>query len=76
MNALSDTRLLQRLGPEQRGIFSKGYLQTAFAEPHSAAFVRRVNVLMDHGVLRRFCRGWYVAEEFDLATLSQRLAPE
>lgn len=76
MNALSDTRLLQRLGPEQRGIFSKGDLQTAFAEPHSAAFVRRVNVLMDHGVLRRFCRGWYVAEEFDLATLSQRLAPE
>lgn len=31
---------------------------------------------MDHGILRRFCRGWYVAENFDLATLSQRLAPE
>lgn len=27
-------------------------------------------------MLRRFLRGFYVAEEFDLATLSQRLAPE
>lgn len=31
---------------------------------------------MANGVLRRFCRGWYITEDFDLATLSQRLAPE
>jgi len=32
--------------------------------------------LVQAGVLRRFLRGWYVAETFDLPTLSQRLAPD
>jgi len=76
MNALADAQLLDRLDTEQRGVYSKGDLQTAFGEPHPAGFVRRVRTLLDHGILRRFCRGWYVSEDFDLATLSQRLAPE
>lgn len=76
MNAVVDLQILQRLGVSQRGVFSKADLQTALAERHPAAFVRRVNVLLENGVLRRFCRGWYVTEGFDLATLSQRLAPE
>jgi hypothetical protein len=76
MNSIADAQLLRRLESGQRGVFSKGDLQTAFAEHHPAAFVRRVNMLMENGVLRRFSRGWYVTEEFDLATLSQRLAPE
>jgi len=57
-------------------VFSKADLQTAFAERHPAAFVRRVNALVENGVLRRFSRGWYVTDGFDLATLSQRLALE
>lgn len=76
MNLIADFRLLQRLEAPLRGVFSKADLQTAFAERHPAAFVRRVNVLLEHGALRRFCRGWYVTEGFDLATLSQRLAPK
>ena len=76
MNIMADAQLLRRLDTEQRGVYAKGDLQTAFGAPHPAGFVRRVRALLDHGILRRFCRGWYVAEEFDLATLSQRLAPE
>jgi hypothetical protein len=76
MKAVADLQVLRRLEAPQRGVFSKADLQTAFAERHPAAFVRRVNVLLEHGALRRFCRGWYVTEGFDLATLSQRLAPE
>ena len=76
MTAIADAQLLSRLATEQRGVYAKGDLQTAFGEPHPAGFVRRVRALIDHGILRRFCRGWYVAEIFDLATLSQRLAPE
>jgi len=76
MNAITDAQLLRRLDTAQRGVYSKNDLQTAFGEPHPAAFVRRVRTLLDHGILRRFCRGWYVSEVFDLATLSQRLAPE
>ncbi len=76
MNAVADAQLLRRLEAEQGGVFSKADLQTAFGEQHPAAFVRRVQQLLDHRVLRRFCRGWYVGETFDLSTLSQRLAPD
>jgi len=75
MNIIADAQLLRSFDAEQRGVFSKADLQTAFGEPHPAAFVRRVNKLLDQKILRRFCRGWYVGEAFDLATLSQRLAP-
>ncbi len=76
MKSIKDIQTLRRLEADQRGIYSKADLQTAFGEANPAAFVRRVQRLLDHGILRRFCRGWYVGEVFDLPTLSQRLAPE
>ena len=75
MNQVADFRLVGRLSSEQRGVFSKSDLQTALGERHPAAFVRRLDALEKQGVLRRFVRGWYVAESFDLPTLSQRIAP-
>ena len=76
MKVIDDARVLRALNGPQRGVFSKSDLQIALQERYPAAFVRRVDALIDNGVLRRFCRGWYVTEGFDLATLSQRLAPE
>ena len=76
MNILADTRILETLSLRQRGVFSKADLQAALADPHPAGFVRRVRTLVDEGVLRRFTRGFYVTPDFDLATLSQRIAPE
>lgn len=76
MNVIADARTLRDLDEPQRGVFSKGDLQSALRERHPAAFVRRVGALLENGVLQRFCRGWYVTEGFDLATLSQRIAPE
>jgi hypothetical protein len=71
----SDARAIERVAPSQRGVFSKADLQSLLAERHPAAFVRRITALEEDEVLRRFCRGWYVSESFDLPTLSQRLAP-
>jgi hypothetical protein len=71
----SDARALERLARVQRGVFTKADLSTLLADPHPAGFVRRVTALEEVGVLRRFCRGFYVTESFDLPTLSQRLAP-
>lgn len=73
---LNDALLIQRLAGEQRGVFSKADLETILADPHRASFVRRVQALLESGLLQRFCRGWYVVQPFDLLTLSQRMAPE
>lgn len=57
-------------------MFSTADLHNLFAEPHAAAFARRVRALEREGVLERFIRGFYVVPgAFDLAVLSQRIAP-
>lgn len=76
MNGMSDAENLREFADAQRGVFSKADLQVLLAERHPSAFVRRVQTLEAAGVLRRFARGIYVCDGFDLATLSQRLAPD
>ena len=72
----ADARAIERAASAQRGVFSKADLQTLLAEPHPAAFARRYLALEANGVVRRFCRGFYVTDSFDLPTLSQRIAPD
>lgn len=74
--SVADLRLVEKWSSEQRGVFSTTDLKTALEEKHQNAFHRRLRTLQSNGVLRRFTRGWYVAQNFDLATLSQRIAPE
>lgn len=69
-----DAERVVRLAPAQRGVFSKADLQVLLGERHPAAFTRRVARLVTRGVLQRFVRGIYVHGDFDLATVSQRLA--
>ncbi|WP_145194095.1 type IV toxin-antitoxin system AbiEi family antitoxin domain-containing protein [Planctomycetes bacterium Poly30] len=72
---MSDSRLIQQLSPPQKGVFSLADLQSALSDPHRASMYRRLDRLEESGDLRRFTRGIYVAEDFDLATLSQRVSP-
>ena len=76
MNLVADLRVLDRLDTEQRGVWSTADLTSALAEPHAAAFSRRVRQLVDAAELSCFTRGFYVRSKFDLPTLSQRIAPE
>lgn len=71
-----DVQRLESVRARQRGVFSKADLQVLLGERHSAAFKRRVQALARAGALRRFVRGMYVAREFDVPTLSQRLAED
>ncbi len=54
MKVIDDARVLRALNGPQRGVFSKSDLQIALQERYPAAFVRRVDALIDNGVLRRF----------------------
>jgi hypothetical protein len=75
MNERADLQAIQRLSGPQRGVFSHADLCAVLSEPHRAALYRRVARLVDDGILARVGRGHYVAKEFDLGVLTQRLAP-
>ena len=76
MNEGDDLQTVKRLAADQRGVFSLTDLRASLAEPHRAALYRRVDRLIARGVLRRFSSGFYVAGDFDLAVLCQRIAPD
>jgi hypothetical protein len=76
MKSIDDARILSSLAEQQRGVFSTADLRSVLADRHPASFARRVRALVHAGVLRRYVRGWYVTDRFDLLTLSQRLAPD
>jgi len=73
---VKDAQRIAGVSAPQRGVFTKTDLQVLLAERHPAAFTRRIDALLGGGVLRRFSRGFYVHGDYDLPTLSQRLAPE
>ncbi len=75
MKLVSDSRTLKQLQAPQAGVFSTADLRAALAEPHSSAFARRIDHLIEEQILWRFTRGFYVAADFDLSVLSQRIAP-
>ncbi len=75
MNVVADSRAITAVSHGQAGVFSKADLQVLLAERHPSAFGQRIRNLIANSILQRFCRGWYVTPNYDLATLSQRLAP-
>ncbi len=75
MKLLNDEKLISELSESQAGVFSTADLRVALSDPHPAAFGRRMRRLIDRQVLSRFVRGFYVASDFDLSVLSQRIAP-
>jgi len=76
MKALLDAERIRDLASAQRGVFSSSDLHVLLADPQPTGFLRRVRTLEQAGVIRRFTRGMYVRDGFDLPTLSQRLAPD
>jgi len=46
-----------------------------FPSSHPETFYRRIKALENEVILKRFIRGFYVADEFDFKTLSQKISP-
>jgi hypothetical protein len=73
--AWQDAELLAKLRLTCRGVFTTHDLQTILTKKTPLALQRRIRQLESVGFLTRVRRGLYVAQEYDLAALSQRLNP-
>lgn len=64
---------LQALIPKHHGVFSLIELRALFLARSSVGLQRQLKPFLQAKILNRFCRGFYVAQNFDLEWLSQRL---
>ncbi|OGQ05322.1 MAG: hypothetical protein A3F82_01100 [Deltaproteobacteria bacterium RIFCSPLOWO2_12_FULL_44_12] len=68
--------LFQTFAAKHRGIFTIHDLEGLFGTKQPVALQQKLRPFLQAKILSRFCRGFYVAKEFDLEWLSQRIAPD
>lgn len=80
MNAMDTilkiTQRLQELAPLQGGVFSAADLKNLIAPLNKASLYRTLKQMLDAGIIRVFCRGFYVTKDFDIQVLSQRICAD
>ena len=67
---------LQELSPLQRGVFSAADLKNLIDPINKASLYRTLKQMQEAGVIRVFCRGFYVTKDFDIQVLSQRICAD
>jgi predicted transcriptional regulator of viral defense system len=71
-----DAKKIWDFAPRLQGVFGKADLKSLLNPSDTVQFYRRIKKLEDEGVLQRFSRGFYLAQEGNLEALSQRLCTE
>ena len=74
-NTLADAKDLAGFSARVGGVFAVQELSSLFETTSSVALHRRVTAFIQAGLLRRYCRGIYVAQEFDPLVLAQKVRP-
>ncbi len=74
--SLGDAELVRKYSARMGGVFSTADLGNLFAEQNQVLLHRRIGILREAGILRRFCRGAYVTPEFRPEVLASRIVEE
>ena len=72
---ITETELqsIRKLSSELGGVFTYVDLNVIFPTLHKNSFYRLLAKLEELGIIRRFIKGYYVTENFDLKILSQKI---
>jgi predicted transcriptional regulator of viral defense system len=75
-NDFNDSRLVSDFDEKLGGVFIISDLANMFAEVHRTALYRRIDRLVELGILSRFSRGIYISKNYQREILCQKLAPD
>lgn len=75
-NGILNAELIRKYSPSLGGVFSLSDLKGLFPLLPQNVFYRRMTILEKAGILKRFTRGIYLAENFNISVLSQKISPE
>jgi len=74
-NTLKISLEIQKFAKLQSGVFSLSDLINIIFPKNKAALYRALSQIIEAGILKQFCRGIYVTNDFDIKVLSQRICP-
>jgi hypothetical protein len=67
------SKLIEKYSPDLNGVFSISDLKNLFNDFNDITFYRKIKKLEANNILTRFCRGFYIAQQFDIEVLSSRI---
>jgi len=67
---LTFNSLINKYSESQKGVFTIGDLKTLFNEFNELSLIRKINKLIENKVIKKFSRGYYVTESFNIEHLS------
>jgi predicted transcriptional regulator of viral defense system len=73
---LNISQSLQKFSASQGGVFSIAELKNLINPSNKAILYRTLKRLEEAAILRLFCRGFYVTNDFDIQVLSQRICAD
>lgn len=68
--------LIEKLATPQQGVFTIAGLKSLLQVSDISSLNQKLKPYLLAGILRRFCRGFYVTKNFSLEALSQRIYPD
>jgi hypothetical protein len=71
-----DYKLLNKFKDDMRGVFTLSDIKNLFQIFNGQMFYRKLKELERAGVIKRFIKGIYISENFDMQTLSQKICPD
>ncbi len=72
---VDDLNIIKQFAAELKGVFTLADLKTLLPSAHIKTFYRRIKALEQENILKRYIRGVYTTEDFDLRCLSYKINP-
>jgi hypothetical protein len=70
---INDSLLIAKWAPALNGVFTVFDLKNLLNETNSVVFYRRINTLIQTGILRQFTRGIFITSDFNKETLAMKI---
>ena len=67
---------LQKFDSRQEGVFTFNELAVLFDINDSNSLNKKIKVLIDYGYIKKFIRGFYVTDKFNVELLSRKINPD
>jgi predicted transcriptional regulator of viral defense system len=71
-----DVSLIEKYKSEMQGVFCISDLKALFPSENKATFFNRITRIENKGILKRFSRGIYLTENFNIARVLSNIAPD
>jgi opacity protein-like surface antigen len=75
-NMYNISQSIRKYEQQMEGVFTISDLQNIINEKNNVVLSRKIRAIEENKIIFRFCKGYYITENFSIETLSAKINPE